>query len=140
VNLRAESLRSRVEGIVGLDVVGEGLTTQSRAQALALIDAACDRVLSAESYFGRLMDQQGLYRAIQRTVDDLRHAGARPGAAPAGSFEDPRKRSELEAIVGAYEEELREGQYIDRVALLRRAIDKLRSGKARPPAAIWMSG
>lgn len=141
VNLRAESTRSLADAVIGFDLVQEGRTVLSRAQALALVDAACDRVLKPNSYFGKLADQQGLYRAVQRTIDDLRHAGARPAAVTESAFEDPRKRAELDAIVAAYEEELRERQFVDRAGVLQLAVEKLRSQKRQPsPAAdsIWM--
>src|SRR5450759_4429715 len=89
VNLRMETIRTISDAVAGFDLAERGCTVLSRAQALAIIERACDRVLDDSSYFAALIGRPGLYRAIQRSVDDLRHAGLEVGL-PANAFEDPR--------------------------------------------------
>lgn len=140
VNLRMETIRTISDAVAGFDLVQRGLTVLSRAQALSIVERACDRVLDASSYFAALIGQPGLYRAIQRSVDDLRHAGLR-SALPPAAFEDPRKARDLVAIIGAYEEELRARKFVDRYGVVARAIELLESrsgGRGHADDAIWL--
>ena len=130
VNLRAESTRSLADTVVGFDLVRDGLTVYSRAQSLALLDTACAEVLEKGSYFGKLAAQQGLHRAIQRTIDDLRQAKVRLASIDPSAFEDVRKREELQKIIDVYERELDSRSRVDRHGVLRRAVEKLRAARA----------
>ncbi len=123
VNLRMETVRTISDAVAGFDLAGRGFTVLSRAQALAVIERACDRVLDESSYFAALLGRPGLYRAIQRSVDDLRHAGVNPEAIPKGAFEDERKARDLGLIIGAYERELRDRKFVDRCGVISRAIE-----------------
>jgi len=154
VNLRFESIRTLVDAVVGFDLAEEGVTVLSRAQALALVEKACDRAIGAgslegathsrqrtsESYFASLADRPGLRRAVQRSIDDLRLAGVRVGTVPANVFEDERKAGDLSKIVSAYDQELVSGKFIDRSGVLARAISRLEGGgeRAWPADAVWV--
>ena len=120
INLRFETTRTIADAVTGFALQAEGWRVLSRAQALAILERACDRVLDDSSYFAELAGRPGLYRAIQRSVDDLRHAGLK--TLPAAAFDEPRKAHDLSAIVVAYEEELRGQKFIDRFGVLARAI------------------
>src|SRR5436190_20245680 len=52
VNLRAETVRTIADAIAGFEIAREGKTVLSRAQALAIIERACDEVLGSSSYLG----------------------------------------------------------------------------------------
>ncbi|HXI13513.1 MAG TPA: PD-(D/E)XK nuclease family protein [Thermoanaerobaculia bacterium] len=132
VNLRFESIRTLVDAVIGFDLASEGVTVLSRAQALALIEKACDRALPEDSYFASLADRPGLHRAVQRSVDDLRLAGVLLSTVASTAFEDPRKARDLGAIVDAYEDELTRGRFVDRPGVLARAIQKLERSDKRP--------
>jgi len=132
VNLRFESIRTLVDAVIGFDLATEGVTVLSRAQALALIEKACDRALPADSYFASLADRPGLHRAVQRSVDDLRLAGVLLSTVETSAFEDPAKARDLGAIVEAYEDELHRGKFVDRPGVLARAIQKLERSDKRP--------
>lgn len=121
INLRFETTRTIADAVAGFALQAEGWTVLSRAQALAILERACDRVLDQSSYFAAIAGRPGLYRAIQRSVDDLRHAGLDP--LPEEAFEDPRKARDLSAILFAYEDELRERKFIDRYGVLAKAIE-----------------
>src|SRR5947208_12914982 len=54
VNLRTETIRTLADGVAGFAIVNDGLTVLSRAQALAVIERVCDRVLNDSSYFSAL--------------------------------------------------------------------------------------
>jgi ATP-dependent helicase/nuclease subunit B len=138
VNLRVETVRTIADAVAGFALAKEGITVLSRAQALALIERACDRVLDASSYFGALADRPGLHRAIQKSIDDLRHANV--PITPA-AFEDPRKAADIANILAAYEQEMAERHYVDRFGVLARAISMLEQDAARPGAqdAIWIA-
>jgi len=140
VNLRAETIRTLSDAIAGFALAREGQTVLSRAQALALVERACDASLDATSYFAALKDRPGLHRAIQKSIDDLRHAGIRPEDLPASAFEEPRKAADLTRILAAYDRALIEGNFVDRYGVLSRAVAMLESGAPRPwaPDAIWM--
>ena len=139
VNLRIETIRTLADAVAGFALAGEGVTVLSRAQALALVERACDRVLDSSSYFAALADRPGLHRAIQRSIEDLGHAGLAPADLRVESFEDARKAADLARILEAYLLELREGKFVDRLGVVRRAISMLGSGAARPWAAdaLW---
>lgn len=126
VNLRFETIRTLVDAVVGFDLAMEGVRVLSRAQALSLVESACDRVIRDGSYFERLADRPGLHRAIQRSLDDLRLAGVAL-TSPDG-FENERKARDLAAIVAEYESQLAREHFIDRAGVLVRAIRKLESG------------
>ncbi len=139
VNLRFETMRTLADRVASFDISAHGMTTLSRAQALALVGRACDRALDGSSYFAALADRPGLHRAIQKTMDDLRHAAVDLSAVPATAFEDPRKALDLSRILAAYEEELITAKAVDRFGVTARAVTMLEGGAAhRGTAAIWM--
>ena len=140
VNLRVETMRTLADAVTGFELAREGVTVLSRAQALALIERACDRVLDSSSYFAALADRPGLHRAIQTSIDDLRHAGIDPSKIAKNAFEDPRKATDVARILAAYDEELKQRRYIDRFGVLARAIEMLERGSKGPWAkgAIWI--
>lgn len=140
VNLRFETLRTLADQVASFEIAAHGLTILSRAQALAFVAEACDRALNSESYFAALADRPGLHRAIQRTLDDLRHAGTDLSAVPASAFEDPRKAADLSRILEAYGEELARANAVDRFGVTGRAVAMLEAGAPRPGSAgaIWM--
>src|SRR5439155_1465803 len=139
VNLRVETMRTLADSVAGFALAHEGVTVLSRAQALALIERACDRVLDSQSYFAALADRPGLHRAVQKSIDDLRHAGVDPAKLVASNFEEPRKATDLVRILAAYEEEMARGKYIDRFGVLARAIAMLDSGTATTwKGALWI--
>lgn len=139
VNLRIETPRTIADAVTALALASEGLTVLSRAQALALVERACDVALGPDSYFAAVADRPGVHRAIQRTIDDLRHAGVDLRAVPHSAFEDDRKAADLARVLEVYEKELSEGCYVDRYAVTSRAIEALRSGASRPWSAdaLW---
>jgi RecB family exonuclease len=128
VNLRIETVRSIADAVAGLDLAQRGLTVLSRAQALAFVERACDRALDESSYFAALAGRPGLHRAIQRSIDDLRHAGVAADAIVAEAFEDERKAADLAAVIRSYEAELAERKFVDRYGVIARAIGLLESG------------
>ncbi len=132
VNLRFESIRTLVDAVIGFDIAEKGLRVASRAQALALLESACDRALAPDSYFTELADRPGLHRAIQRSLDDLRLAGAHLGGIDVSAFEDRRKAKDLAAILSAYETAMTSERYLDSAAVLLRAVRKLEGGAASP--------
>ena len=140
INLRFETTRTIADAVVGLELAREGLTVLSRAQALALIERACDRVLDEDSYFASLRRSPGLHRAIQRSIDDLRLAGV-GGHLTESAFEDSQKARDLERIVAAYEEELAARRLIDRCGVVKRAIERLEANGLRPwgSDAVWIA-
>ncbi len=123
MNLRAETVRNLAHGLVGADLAREGLRLLSRAQALALVEQACDEALDERAYFGQLRDRPGFHRAVHRTFEELRAAGISPAALPKGAFADERKRRELKAILGRYDAALTAGGFVDSAEVLRRAVD-----------------
>jgi RecB family exonuclease len=130
VNLRFETTRTIADSIAAFAMAREGVLVLSRAQALAILERACDDVLDADSYFVALRGRPGLYRAIQRSIDELRHAGVR--TLPSSAFEDPRKASDLARILDRYEEELSARGFVDRYGVLARAIALVREGSTLP--------
>ena len=125
VNLRVETIRTLADGVAGFAIAAEGLTVVSRAQALSLIERACDRVLGSSSYFAALADRPGLHRAIQKSLEDLRHAGVSASSLRGRDFEDAAKARDLARILDAYNEEMERGRYVDRFGVLERATETL---------------
>lgn len=138
VNLRVETIRTLMDAVTGFDLAREGVTVLSRAQALALVERACDAVLDDHSYFAELLGRPGLYRAIQRSIDDLRLAGIRPGTVPLAAFEEQIKAVDLARVVGAYEQELADRKFIDRYGVLMRAISMLTVAPRSSAAKLWL--
>jgi RecB family exonuclease len=103
LNLRPATVFSLAHGIAGPELAGEGKRLLSRAQLLAVVEAACDEVLKADSYFGKLRERVGLHRALQRTLDELRRAGVSPASLPVDAFEDARKARELAALARTFD-------------------------------------
>ncbi len=130
MNLRAETVRTLAHGLVGADLARQGLRLLSRAQALALVEQACDEALDEKAYFGPLRDRPGFHRAVHRTFEELRAAGISPAALPQGAFDDARKRRELKAILGRYDAALTTGGFVDSAEVLRRAVDAAAGGPA----------
>jgi len=141
VNLRPETVRTLADAVTADGLAAEGITVLSRAQALALVEMACAGVPGERlAYFGALADRPGLHRAIQRSIDDLRLAGATAATLRAAAFEDPRKAEDLRCILESYERALAEGKFIDRAGVVLRAVRQLEGGARRPwPAdAVWI--
>lgn len=138
VNLRIESVRTIADAVAGFDLAQRGVTVLSRAQALAFVERACDQALSSTSYFAALAGRPGLCRAIQRSIDDLRHAGVRPQDLSGNSFEHPQKAADLAAVIRSYENELSERNCVDGYGVIARAIEML-EGNVVPRAtdALW---
>ncbi len=103
LNLRPATLFSLALEVAGPFLAADGRRLLSRAQLLAVVESACDEVLKADSYFGRLRERVGLHRALHRTLDELRRAGVAPGALPLDAFEDARKARELAALARAFD-------------------------------------
>lgn len=135
VNLRVETIRTLSDAVAGFALAREGVTVLSRAQALAVIERVCDRVLDSSSYFAALADRPGLHRAMQRSMEDLRHARV---SLDDSVFEDPRKGADLARVVAAYDEELAALRLVDRFGVLSRAISLLEGKRPVPDDAIWM--
>jgi ATP-dependent helicase/nuclease subunit B len=141
VNLRTETVRTIADAVTAEELAAEGITVLSRAQALALVEAACAGVPGERlAYFGALADRPGLHRAIQRSIDDLRLAGATAATLRADAFEDPRKAEDLRCILESYERALAEGKFIDRAGVVLLAVRRLEEGVRRPWAedAVWI--
>lgn len=140
IHLRFETTRTIADAVVGLELAREGVSVVSRAQALAIVERACDHVLDDSSYFASLRGSPGLHRAIQRSIDDLRLAGI-GGAFPELAFETPRKARDLAQILAAYESELAARRLIDRCGVVARAITRMERDGVRPfsPDAVWMA-
>jgi RecB family exonuclease len=140
INLRVETIRTLADATASFAIAREGLTVLSRAQALSLVERACDRALGDSSYFSAIADRPGFHRAMQRSLDDLRFAGLSAVELKRGTFEETRKGSDLARILRAYEEELTAGRFTDRCGVLERAIELLGEGK-RPAFdrdALWL--
>ncbi|MEO8216587.1 MAG: PD-(D/E)XK nuclease family protein, partial [Acidobacteriota bacterium] len=140
INLRVETVRTLADAVAGFELARKGVTVLSRAQALALVERACDTALHRNSYFGAIADRPGLHRAVQRALDDLRLAGALIDRIPDWTFENPRKAEDLARIFTAYGEEMVRGVFVDRVGVLERAVEILKAGGRGPydEKAIWV--
>lgn len=103
-------------------LVRSGRALLSRAQSLALIETACDDVLRDHDYFGSLRHSTGFFRAIQRTIEDLRSSRVRAAGFPAGAVPNERKAREIRRILARYEELLEMNRFVDRADLYDLAI------------------
>ena len=137
VNLRVETIRTLSDAVAGFALASDGVTVLSRAQALALVERVCDRVLDSSTYFAALADRPGLHRAIQKSIEDLGHAGLEPSDVTPQSFEDERKARDIARVLAGYREELAAGRYVDRLGVLGRAISLLRGSDGGVPLRTW---
>src|SRR5438067_7483710 len=71
VNLRVETIRTLSDAVTGFDLAREGVTVLSRAQALAIIERACERVLDSSSYFAALADRSEEHTSELQSRFDL---------------------------------------------------------------------
>ncbi len=141
VNLRPETVRTLADAVTAEGLAAEGITLLSRAQSLALVEMACAGVAGERlAYFGELADRPGLHRAIQRSIDDLRLAGATAETLRSDAFEDSRKADDLRCVLQGYEQALADGKFIDRAGVILRAVRELEQGARRPwpKDAIWI--
>ncbi|HET7706758.1 MAG TPA: hypothetical protein VFM36_11765, partial [Thermoanaerobaculia bacterium] len=134
VNLRVETIRTLSDAVAGFALASEGITVLSRAQALSIIERVCDRVLGSATYFAALADRPGLHRAIQKSIEDLGHAGLTPADLKAESFEDRRKADDIARVLEGYQQEMAARKYIDRLGVIERATKMVR----RRSDAIWL--
>ena len=135
------NLRPATPFSLALDVAGPLLAADrrrllSRAQLLAVVESACDEVLKADSYFGRLRERVGLHRALHRTLDELRRAGVAPGALPPEAFEDARKAKELAALARAFDATLEKLGAADAAEVFDRAARACAEPSRRIPASV----
>ena len=135
LNLRPATVFSLAHGLAGAALAAEGRRLLSRAQLLAVVEAACDEVLGPDSYFGALRRSVGLHRALHRTLDELRRARVTPAELAAAAFDDPRKGKELAALARAYEATLGRLGAVDAAEVFRRAIPACAGGPVLPADA-----
>jgi ATP-dependent helicase/nuclease subunit B len=135
LNLRPATVFSIAHGLAGPALAAEGRRLLSRAQLLAVVEAACDEVLGPDSYFGALRRSVGLHRALHRTLDELRRARVTPAELSAAAFDDPRKGKELAALARAYETSLGKLGAVDPADVFRRAIPACAEGRGLPTGA-----
>jgi len=135
LNLRPATLFSLALEVAGPFLAADGRRLLSRAQLLAVVESACDEVLKADSYFGKLRERVGLHRALHRTLDELRRAGVAPGALPAEAFEDARKARELAALARAFDATLERIGAADAAEVFDRAARACAEPLRRIPAS-----
>jgi ATP-dependent helicase/nuclease subunit B len=135
VNLRPATVFSLAHSLVGAELAASGRRLLSRAQLLAVVEAACDEVLGPDSYFGSLRASVGLHRALQRTLDELRRARVTPAELRAAAFDDPRKGAELAALAKAFESSLARLGAADAAEVFTRATAACRGGARGAGAA-----
>src|ERR1035438_1955108 len=135
LNLRPATLFSLALEVAGPLLAADGRRLLSRAQLLAVVESACDEVLKADSYFGKLRERVGLHRALHRTLDELRRAGVSPGALPAEAFEDARKARELAALARAFDATLERIGAADAAEVFDRAARACAEPLRRIPAS-----
>ncbi len=133
VNLQTETVATLAHAVAGRTLAGEGRSTLSRAQRLAIVEKVCGEVLSESSYFGALRRSPGFHRVLSRTIDELRSAGFSPEEISDRSVENRLKSSDLKKILGAYEREVG-AALADPAGILQRAIAEIRSAGARSQA------
>ena len=76
-------------------------------------------------YFKRLLINKGLVAALTRSVSELRLAGLNANSLPNDAFINEAKKSDLEAILLAYESFLKTNRYIDKAGMLQLALARL---------------
>ena len=130
VNLRIETVATLAHSVAGRTLAGEGRSTLSRAQRLAIVEKVCGEVLTESSYFGALRRSPGFHRALSRTIDELRSAGFGPEEDFGRSVEDQRKSSDLMKILRAYETEVG-AALADPASVLQHATLEVRSSGIR---------
>ena len=133
LNLRPATIFSLAHEIAGPELAAEGRRLLSRAQLLAVVEAACDEVLKADSYFGKLRERVGLHRALQRTLDELRRAGVSPAALPVDAFEDAKKAKELSTLARTFDAALTRIGAVDAAEVFERAARACAGGDRRLP-------
>ena len=136
LNLRPATPFSLALEVAGPLLAADGRRLLSRAQLLAVVESACDDVLKADSYFGRLRERVGLHRALHRTLDELRRAGVAPGALPLEAFEDARKARELAALARAFAATLEKIGAADAAEVFDRAVRACEEPGRRMPGSV----
>ncbi len=127
IGIRAVTLDGLALEIAAERLAREDRSLLSRAQALAMIESACDDVIGEGDYFFALKHSSGFFRAIRRSIDDLRTSGVQAAAFPSASFSNQKKAEEVRRILAKYEELLRQNQLVDRADLYAIAIKSLPS-------------
>ena len=136
LNLRPATLFSLALEVAGPLLAADGRRLLSRAQLLAVVESACDEVLKADSYFGKLRERVGLHRALHRTLDELRRAGVAPGTLPPEAFEDARKARELAALARAFAATLEKIGAADAAEVFDRAARACAEPARRMPGSV----
>lgn len=127
VNLRVETIRTLAIELVGEDLAAFGRRLLSRAQSLALVEQSCSQVLESASYFGQLRDCPGFYRALQKTLDDLRMSAIPTNVLLGAVLETEHKAGEISAIAEAYALLLEQNGFIDSMDVLKLALEKAKA-------------
>jgi RecB family exonuclease len=123
IGLRTATIDSLALEIAGPTLAAADVSLLSRAQALALVETACEDVLTPDGYFGGISRSIGFYRSMRRTLDDLRMAGVAARYLPAETFANRRKGRDVRAVLERYESLLREHRLTDRAGLLQTAAE-----------------
>jgi RecB family exonuclease len=121
IGLRTATVDSLALETAGPELASAGVSLLSRAQALALVETACEDVLTPDGYFSRISRSVGFYRSMRRTLDDLRMSGVGSNHFPADTFANRRKGRDVRAVLERYESLLREHRLTDRAGLLQMA-------------------
>ncbi|MDX1584339.1 MAG: hypothetical protein R3338_12145, partial [Thermoanaerobaculia bacterium] len=132
IGIRTITLDGLAHEKAAATLVRDGHSRLSRAQALAMIETACDDTLTDANYFGRLRHSVGFFRAVQRSIEDLRASRVRSTDFPADAIRNRRKSNEIRRILSRYEELLDENRFVDGPALYDIAIREAARTERRP--------
>jgi RecB family exonuclease len=128
VKLRVATTQSLAAGIVRDAISAEGLRAISTRECAAIVEEVCAETIGPSSPFHPFRDQPPLYRALVRTLDDLRLGGVAIDRLPDALLSPPGKRRDLAAMLDRYQTLLEERRLIDPAGVLLRAVAKLESG------------
>lgn len=117
IGIRSLTLDALALEIVADRLVRDDLSLLSRAQSLAMIESACEDVIGNDDYFGALRHSSGFFRAVQRTIEDLRSSRIGSARLVADSFTNQKKATEIRRVLARYEKLLEQNRFVDRTAI-----------------------
>lgn len=132
LNLHVKTVRQLAIDVLEELQGGCSWTEISEIQALFLLEKVCASVLAEGSYFYELRGQEGFWRSLWSTLQELGMAGADLAASSPAAFEDSGKRADLISLAAALDREMTSQGLIDGPGLLKEAMTVLSQGGDHP--------
>ncbi len=137
-NLRVQTLRGLALEFAGPSMAAGGLELLTRLKTDILLAGLWSQIMVEGGYLGQIEPELVFFRTLSKTITAVRSAGLGPEELQNASFESDIKKSELIALLRAYEKKMQEKRMVDYAGALEIAVRAAREKELRDLPLILM--